>query len=422
MNSRRFFTFLLCLTIIVFSVTNNNAVSTIDDSAYVVAIGLDSSPNGKINLSLQIAIPSSNGSSSSPSSSEQSSSTIVNTVECDTVFSGITLINSYISKKLNLSYCKVVVFSEELASKGISNYISTFINDIEVRPTCHVLISRCEAKYFLENSKPMLENISSKYYEIETASEKNTGYTKAVTLLDFYNSYYDTFSQPYTILGSINGAYAGDIENNQFSVGTSPQSLENLNEFSSVESESSNKTQHNIENLGLAVFNGDSFVGELTSMQTIYHLILSNQLKGTIINIPSPLSDIDYISLNIINAKTKNTVKIINNTPYISCDVNLKTRVISSSISANYLTNENIELLQEYANSYIKSHIQEYLYKTSVEFKSDIVGFGKYAVHNFKTIEEWKNYNWLSNYRNSFFSVNVNTSIISSYLVLGNTQ
>ena len=251
MKARKLLIFLLCVLVTLFSITNNKAVNTIDESAYVVAIGFDKSSSGKIKLSLQIAIPSSEGNSSSGSSSnsDQSASTIVNTVDCDSIFSGITLINSYISKKLNLSYCKVVVFSEEIATKGIDNYVSTLINDIEVRPTCHILISRCEAKYFLENSKPMLENLSSKYYEIESASEKNTGYTKAVTLLDFYNNYYDTFSQPYAILGSINGAKAGDIEDNQYSIGVNPQSLESLNNIASVESESSDSTQRNIENL-----------------------------------------------------------------------------------------------------------------------------------------------------------------------------
>lgn len=251
MKSKKILVFLLIVVVIIFSATNFNAVNTIDDSAYVVAMGIDPGTSSKLKLSLQIAIPSSESSGNGGSSSggEQSSSSIVNTVECDSIFSGITLINSYISKKLNLSYCKVVVFSEEMATKGVGNYVSTLINDVELRPTCHIVISRCEAKYFLDNSKPMLENLSSKYYEVESSSEKNTGYTKAITLLDFYSSYYDTFSQPCAILGSINGANAGDIEENQFSLGNSAHSIENLSDVSNVESETSESTQKNIENL-----------------------------------------------------------------------------------------------------------------------------------------------------------------------------
>lgn len=419
MNKNKFLIFLLVIVIIFFSFSNYNAVSTIDESAYVIAMGIDSAPNGKINLSLQIAIPDSSSEGESSSSSEHSSSSVVNTVECNTVFSGITLINSYISKKLNLSYCKVAVFSEEIAKNGIGNYISDLMNDVELRPTCHILVSKCDAKYYLENSKPMLENLSSKYYEVQRSSEKNTGYTKSITILDFYNSYYDSFMQPYSILGNISGF---NLEKKQNNKNDHPNNSEDLNYVVSVESETSEKVEKNIENLGLAVFRGDAFVGEISNIETIYHLMLSNQFKSSIINIPSPFSDNNYIALYISRVKSKNNVQIVNDSPYISCNIILSARVISSSVSNNYLEPENIKLLQDYSNSYLKTSIEDYLYKTSIDFKSDITGFGRYGVHNFNTIQSWNEYNWLEKYKNSFFDVNVNTKIISSYLVYGDRK
>lgn len=420
MNKNRFLIFLLLLVIIFFAFSNYSAVSTIDESAYVIAMGLDPAPDGKINLSLQIAIPDSSSEGESSSSTEHSSSSIVNTVECNTIFSGITLINSYISKRLNLSYCKVVVFSEEMAENGIGNYISDLMNDVELRPTCHILVSKCDAKYYLENSKPMIDNLSSKYYEVQRSSEKNTGYTKSITILDFYNSYYDSFVQPYSVLGSISGANSGNIQNSQSP--QSPNSSEDLNYVVSVESQTTEKVEKNIENLGLAVFKGDSFVGEISGMETVYHLMVSNQFKSSIINIPSPFADNNYIAIYISNVKSKNKVQIINGSPYISCNITLSARVISSSMANNYLEPENIKLIQDYANSYLKSCIEDYLYKTSIDFNSDIIGFGKYGVHNFRTMQSWNNYNWLEKYKNSFFDVNVNTKIVSSYLVYGNKR
>ena len=173
---------------------------------------------------------------------------------------------------------------------------------------------------------------------------------------------------------------------------------------------------------GLAVFKGDKFVGELSSMQTVYHLILSNQLRSTIINVPSPFSDSAYISLSVTSAKCKSNVEIVNGSPFITCNVDFDTRVLSSSASANYLNDENIELIQTYANSFFKSHIEDYLYQTSINFGSDIVGFGKCAVKNFSTMEDWNNYNWLENYKHSFFDVTVNTHVASSYLIIGNNE
>ena len=252
MRSRRFLVFLLIILIVCFAVTNSDAVNTIDDSAYVVAMGIDNGENGKLLLSFQIAIPSSDSSgSSSTSGDSQSTSSIVNTIECDTIYSGLNLVNSYLSKKINLSYCKVVVFSEEFASKGISEYISTFMNDVEIRPSCNILISKCNAKFFLENSKPLLETMYSKYYEMQLSSEKNTGYTKTITLLDFYNSYFDTFKQPFAILGTVNSP---DVESAE--VPPSPAdselfSAESLKDITSVESNDSGQKQSNIENIRL---------------------------------------------------------------------------------------------------------------------------------------------------------------------------
>ena len=211
MKSRRFLVFLLVIAILFFTTTNRPAINTIDNIAYVIAMGLDVGDNAKIKLSLQIAIPSSNTSSESVSSTSHSSSTVVKTVDCNTLNTGINLINAYISKKLSLAFCKIVVFSEELASHDIINYIASLTNDLEVRPTCNMLISKCEAKYFLENSKPILDDLSSKYYEIENSSKKNTGYTEPITLLDFYNCYYDTFGEPYAILGNINNSYIENV-------------------------------------------------------------------------------------------------------------------------------------------------------------------------------------------------------------------
>lgn len=173
---------------------------------------------------------------------------------------------------------------------------------------------------------------------------------------------------------------------------------------------------------GLAVFNNDKFVGELTSSQSLYHLILSNNFSSTTINIPSPFSDVEYISLYLAKTKSNNKVKIVNGSPYITCDISLSGRVISSSVSANYLTNENLMKLKDYANSYFKAQFLDYLYKTSIEYKSDIVGFGKSAVKNFSNLKEWKDFDWLNNYSNSFFNVNVDTQILSSYLVIGNSK
>lgn len=391
----------LIITLLLFFVSNISAVNSIDELAYVIAVGIDKADNEKFKVSFQITLPNIKSESSGSNKSTDIQTTI-NTVECNTFYSGITLVNSYISRKLNLSHCKMIVFSEKVAAEGLSTQISSFMNNIDLRPTCNILVSRCDAKYFLENSKTILDKMASKYTEIESTSEKNTGYTKLVTLNDFYNKLYDSFGEPYAILGDINGKE----ESNNETFDDSEHAFE-------IPIDS----KYNTERIGLAVFKKDKLVGELNGIETICHMIITNNLKSTTLAIPSPFDDSKFISIYIANTKSKNSVEIINNSPFIKCNITIPIRILSVSASSNYLSNDNIKKIEEYANSYFNYHIKKYLNKISKEYQSDIASFGKYVISDFNNIKSWNEYNWRNKFKNSVFSVNVDSKVISSYLI-----
>ena len=407
MKARNFLIVLLGIVIILFSISNGSAVNSIDELAYVVAIGFDVGKSSDLIISFQINMPSSSKEESS-SSSSSSSTSVINTVECNSFDVGVNLLNSYLSKKVNMTHCKYLIFSEELASKGIGDYIYSLKNNIEIRPSCNILVSKCNAQYFLENSKPLIDEVAAKYFNLETSSEKNTSYTESVTLKDFFSDLSDSFGQPFAILGSVNGLNSNNASNNDPSL--------NDSEYTAKESDSS--SQKNVENLGLAVFKDDKLVGELSGLETIAHLILSNRFQNATVNIPSPFSDSEYISLYIYGASSKNSVQILNSSPYIKCDVNLEMKLLTSSQNANYMTDENKRLIEEYANSYFLAQINNYLYKTSKEFHSDICKFGKYAVKHFMSLDTWKDYDWLNKYQDTFFKATVNSNLSSSYLLM----
>ncbi len=165
------------------------------------------------------------------------------------------MINSYISKQVNLSHAKIIVFSEVLASEGVSKYISTFVNNVEIRPDCNIIVSRCSAEDFLNNSAPSLETLSARYYEQVLSSSEYTGFTPNTSLTNFYSSYKDYTSQPIAILGGINSnsTHNVDLENSYVDLNGS---------YKADETPIKNKT--NIEFTGIAVFNQDKMIGELT--------------------------------------------------------------------------------------------------------------------------------------------------------------
>lgn len=391
----------------------------IDKLAYVVAIGLDVSSSNKLKLSFQISLPSAESGSSSgsgdSSSSSQSSNVIVTTVHCDTIDSGINLVNSYISKQLNFVNCKVIVFSEELASQGISDYIYTFVNNKEIRPHVDIVISKSDAKTFLDNSEPTLEKLSARYYDAITTSAKYTGYTSRSTIGSYFSSIRDTFTQPSAVLGAVVGSStANDTQLSMNGVSSYSTAGSYTAAGAPIENE-----KPSIVNMGLAVFHNDKLVGELTGMETICHLLVSNQFRTCYLTVPNPFEENGSIDLFVQqNGNSKSKVSFVNGSPYIETKVKVKARILSLSKDSDYLSSENLEKIEEYVNSYLENCISEYLYKTSKVFHSDISGFGKYAVIHFSTISDWKDCNWLSLYKDAFFRVNVDSKVSSSYFLL----
>lgn len=263
----KMFVIFVVLIVIAFGISGSYASESIDKLAYVVALALDTGSNNNIKLTIQLANPSSFSSESS-SSSAQSSASALTSVECSSIESGINLLNSYISRNVNLSHCKAIMISEELATKDISNYIYYLCNNVEVSSHATIIITKCKAIDFLKMSNPVLESFSARYYQIVPTSSKYTGYTNSVPLIDFFNFITDTCKQPVATLGNINTD----------STHSSNSSTNILNKDSSyVAGQSPITSDNHVETMGIAVFRDGKLVGELNGLETICHMIVSRR-------------------------------------------------------------------------------------------------------------------------------------------------
>lgn len=414
-----------------------------------------------LSLTFQVSIPESSSSSSSGSS--QSSKSECTTVECSSINSGISLANSYISKQINLSHCKVIVFSSELASKGLNDYIDTLSNNIEIRPNCNVIISRGTAKKFIEEAEPSIETLTARYYEVALKSSDYTGYTTSTQFATFVNDVKNSFVEATAILGGVNmgdnkpkepfdigidGNYiAGDTpiksgdkktESSNSSGGnsssgdsssndsqeSSDNSSENKsstsinNSTASSDNSTNEQSANNMETFGTAVFHRDKFVGELTGFETLCFLLITDNIKNCIISVPNPLtqssSNFNQIDLSVTESKKpKIKVEFLDSKPVINVELFLDAHGLTLNDSIDYTSMSDVEELEKSANQYLERKISDFLYKTSKEYNSDIVGFGKYVLSKYITWDEWEKSNWSENYKNASFNVDVNLIVIS---------
>jgi len=153
---------------------------------------LISGDTNELKVTFEFTKPNSSG----ESASSELAPTIINSVEATSLDSAINLMNTYVSKEINLSHCKAIVISESLAASGISKLLYILMNKVQIRPDTNIIISKCFAKDFIQNAQPNLENLVAKYYEIAPVSSEYTGYTVNATIGDFFNQFSCQTCQP----------------------------------------------------------------------------------------------------------------------------------------------------------------------------------------------------------------------------------
>lgn len=369
---------LIIIFISSFSASYNSL--NIDNSAFAVAIGIDKSTSNKLKVTFEFLAPSPSGEGSIEATP------VLNSVDCSSITNAINLMNAYLGRKVNLSHCKLIIFSEELAKDGISDEVYSLINEVQVRPSANIVVSKCNTRYYIENSVPSLENLIPKYYDIFPNTSEYTGYTSNATIGDFFNALVCNSCSPYAILGGINEAPI---------IGT-------------------RKTN----NIGLAVFKDDKLAGELNAIETICFLNMRKEVDSFLVSVPDPQNTDSKIDIYLTpNTNHNIDVSFVNGAPYVKIKLEFSGKIYSMSRGSEYLDTDVLNSISNSCNNYLESQFSNYLYKTSTVFESDINRLGLYALSKFSTSTEFDNYNWLDNYKNCTFDVEINTVIDSGFLL-----
>ena len=416
--------------------------------AYVLALGIDVGENSKLKVSAQFT-KSASVSPGSGTSAEDVNNIVLVSGEADSIFSALNLLNSYIGKEINLSHCALFIFSEELAQKGIGTEIYSLINNEDVRPTANLVVSKCTAYEYLNNSKPNLEKLTTQYYETFSITGRFTGYFSNISIGDFYNALSAKCHQPTAILGSLNSTArkenskksnessgssdsenSGEADNSskeflQSSTNNeSDQAFENSNVITNPEDliagTSSIEGKRGTENFGLAVFKEDKLCGELTAMESLCHLLIQNKIDSCIVSIDNPILEKENKQMELQLFPRKNTkinVTIDGDSPHITINLNLHADIMTLEKDVEYTTDEILTKISNATKDYLTQQFKNYLEKVSKEYESDIDNFCTTGTANFLTIPDWENFNWNEKFKNSNFDININVNVLSTMLV-----
>src|SRR5690606_35187037 len=85
---------------------------------------------------------------------------------------------NYLGRKAQWSHMRAILVGEELARQGFNTFVDFFYRDSESRLTTPVLITKGEAKNYLE-VRPYIENtIAQQIRKLQQMSAKYTGITQ----------------------------------------------------------------------------------------------------------------------------------------------------------------------------------------------------------------------------------------------------
>ena len=398
-----------------FSASYNS--QNIDRLDYVIAIGIDKSPD---NTTLQVSFEFTDLGAFSESDSKQGSKPIIDTVVAPSISASINLMNAYAGKQVNLSHCKVVVFSEDVARDGILEEVTYLMNSPQIRPTTNIIIASDKAKDYIENSTSSLEGILTKYYNLFPTSAEYTGYTSNILLSRFYQNLTSDESGAVAILGTKSkSANKNSSSQEEDTSNSTKQEVSNNTSLESIATgENIVEGDRGTENIGLAVFNKDKYIGNLSAIETLCYTLIKEEVDNFSVCIDHPTNPDKKIDVSVSSLEPNNVkVDISKDNPIITIKLNLTAKALTGQNSLDFSDKDTLNSVNSALKEFLTSKMKDFLYKTSKEYGCDINGFYRLVKQKFLTIPEYDNYNWEEMYKKADFNVEIDSDVISSFFV-----
>ena len=122
-----------------------------NEIAYVVALGIDSTDDDNYKITIQYANTTQISGGASESGGKAGSEIVDNvTIDAPNIYAGVGLANNIVSKSFSMSHAKLIVFSKEIAEKGVKDMIETLVRSEEIRPDVFIAVANTTANDYLK--------------------------------------------------------------------------------------------------------------------------------------------------------------------------------------------------------------------------------------------------------------------------------
>ena len=345
----------------------------IDETAYIIALGVDSNKQ-TYTYTFQLANPLEMTSGEEETSGKDANSSVQNfVVTSPDFYVAKNQLNNFLSKNLDMSHLKLIVFSKDLENNEFLNHSQFLMHERQVRPHTNVAVSTETAEIFIKSVKPTLEANTAKYYELMGIRSDNL-YAPSVTISAFLDE-----------LSTNDGAAALPLAH---SSAKTDSKYDSTTEFWI----SSSFAQINSDNAclnGMAIFKNGKIIGNMNSDDALIFNILSGEIKTCTITLKNPAdSDSNLIFRLNIPKSAGYKIKNENNKYKIAVMQNLDISFVGSFLPEGFATETE---LYNFAKQAVSQKFTDFVYDLSRTKKADILNIGEHIRSQLKTSDKWQN-------------------------------
>lgn len=418
-----------------------------NEIAYVVALGIDSGENDNYDITIQYANTTQISGGSSEEGGKNGSQIVENiTVEAPTIYAAIGLANHIVSKTFSLSHAKLIVFSSEVAEKGLNDIVETFIRSEELRPDVNIAVALDGAGKYLQAVDPVMEVNPAKYYQMVFDKNVLIGIPDGAAKNFFFGIKTEDYDCLLPLAGVINGKEesSGGQSQSSESGGSSGQSEGGSEGGGSSEGDSETKNdkqkeaplnndnfeykmkdyiagqasieqKNKSESMGSAIFSKDKMIGTLGSIETeMFKLLLGDYHYSyiTLFNEQDPDSPITIRAVQ--ERRTKYKMDCDNKT----VDVELFLEGDIYSLPADYNIEADIVNFENNSKKYIENSCKQFMTEFINKYDSDIFRLKEKAKREFMTNKEYNEYKENVDLKEYTINVKVNFKIRRTGLIV----
>ncbi len=366
-----------------------------DQSAYLIALGIDQGEDTKFTYTFQIASPVGVSGSEGPDKEggSQSPNTVNITVDADDFYVAKSLINSGMNKTVDMSHLKLIVFSAEVEDRDFLNHSQLFLHERQVRPHTSVAVAMEGAEKYLKSVKPTLEANTARYYELAALGSNNI-YYPAKTLSDFVDQ-----------LDGVSRASALPVAH------TEDKHSEDKASPPASMWVSADKSLTHMESSCLfetAIFKDGKLGGTLGNDYTMIYNMLSRNIKTFTVSFKNPHDTNTSLVFRITVPQSAN-YKVEKDT--IPCHITV-TQKVDAQFIGGYLPKgfDDFDSLYSFAENVLFQKTNDFFYHISRIEKADIMNIGERL--DAKTAKPLSPEKWNKLYTDADFNINLKLKYI----------